>query len=140
MMHFIGSFRAEALPNNANVGDIAQIRLNKDQVYRDGYGNLACDKDLVVLTDDGCWNKYGVRNYYTKNYIMSIIKGDQIYASDMLELTNDELNTILKIADGFKELEINLISVDDWKYVINSKERDLMNKCIDVIKSKYKLY
>ena len=35
--NFIGSFRLEELPNTAKPGDIAQLRLNKDQVYRDGF-------------------------------------------------------------------------------------------------------
>ena len=36
--NFIGSFRLEELPNTAKPGDIAQLRLNKDQVYDDGHG------------------------------------------------------------------------------------------------------
>ena len=55
--NFIGSFRLEELPNTAKPGDIAQLRLNKDQVYRDGYGNLAVDKDFVMLSEDGWWNR-----------------------------------------------------------------------------------
>ena len=55
--NFIGSFRLEELPNTAKPGDIAQLRLNKDQVYRDGYGNLAVDKDFVMLSEDGCWDR-----------------------------------------------------------------------------------
>ena len=39
MNRFIGSFQLEELPENANPGDIAQLRLNKDQVYRDSFGN-----------------------------------------------------------------------------------------------------
>ena len=57
MNRFIGSFRLEELPNTAKPGDIAQLRLNKDQVYRDGYGNLAVDKDFVMLSEDGWWNR-----------------------------------------------------------------------------------
>ena len=55
--NFIGSFRLEELPNTAKPGDIAQLRLNKDQVYRDGFGNLAVDKDFVMLSEDGCWDR-----------------------------------------------------------------------------------
>ena len=55
--NFIGSFRLEELPNTAKPGDIAQLRLNKDQVYRDSYGNLAVDKDFVMLSEDGWWNR-----------------------------------------------------------------------------------
>ena len=57
MNRFIGSFQLEELPENANPGDIAQLRLNKDQVYRDGFGNLAVDKDFVMLSEDGCWDR-----------------------------------------------------------------------------------
>ena len=57
MNRFIGSFRLEELPNTAKPGDIAQLRLNKDQVYRDGFGNLAVDKDFVMLSEDGCWDR-----------------------------------------------------------------------------------
>ena len=57
MNRFIGSFQLEELPENANPGDIAQLRLNKDQVYRDSYGNLAVDKDFVMLSEDGWWNR-----------------------------------------------------------------------------------
>ena len=55
--NFIGSFRLEELPNTAKPGDIAQLRLNKDQVYRDGFGNLAVDKDFVMLSEDGWWDR-----------------------------------------------------------------------------------
>ena len=57
MNRFIGSFQLEELPENANPGDIAQLRLNKDQVYRDSFGNLAVDKDFVMLSEDGCWDR-----------------------------------------------------------------------------------
>ena len=55
--NFIGSFRLEELPNTAKPGDVAQLRLNKDQVYRDSFGNLAVDKDFVMLSEDGCWDR-----------------------------------------------------------------------------------
>ena len=35
--NFIGSFRLEELPNTAKPGDIAQLRLNTNPVYRDGF-------------------------------------------------------------------------------------------------------
>lgn len=96
MNRFIGSFQLEELPENANPGDIAQLRLNKDQVYRDAYGNLAVDRDLIILSEDGYWNKYEAKINSDKKYIMSFIKEDQIFVSDVIELTNDELNTIKK--------------------------------------------
>ena len=62
--NFIGSFRLEELPNTAKPGDIAQLRLNKDQVYRDGYGNLAVDKDFVMLSEDGCWDRKDIDSIF----------------------------------------------------------------------------
>ena len=65
--NFIGSFRLEELPNIAKPGDIAQLRLNKDQVYRDGYGNLAVDKDFVMLSEDGCWDRKDINTMNTSH-------------------------------------------------------------------------
>ena len=82
MNRFIGSFRLEELPNTAKPGDIAQLRLNKDQVYRDGYGNLAVDKDFVMLSEDGCWDRKDIDTIFYE------INKDK---DDFNELINDLL-------------------------------------------------
>ena len=91
--NFIGSFRLEELPNTAKPGDIAQLRLNKDQVYRDSYGNLAVDKDFVMLSEDGYWDRKDINTMNTSSKTEFLAKFDEINKDkdDFNELFKDLL-------------------------------------------------
>ena len=106
--NFIGSFRLEELPENANPGDIAQLRLNKDQVYRDGYGNLAVDKDFVMLSEDGCWDRKDINTMNTYN------KTDLLTKFYEINKDKDDFNEL------FKDL---LCKIGHPNYKINTNKR-----------------
>ena len=89
-INFIGSFRLEELPNTEKPGDIAQLRLNKDQVYRDSYGNLAVDKDFVMLSEDGCWDRKDINDMSTSD------KADFLTKFYKLNKDKEDFNELFK--------------------------------------------
>ena len=106
--NFIGSFRLEELPNTAKPGDIAQLRLNKDQVYRDSYGNLSVDKDFVMLSEDGYWDRKDINTMNTSNKTEFLTK--------FYEVNKDK--------DNFNELFKDLLcKIGHPNYKINTNKR-----------------
>lgn len=107
--NFIGSFRLEELPNTAKPGDIAQLRLNKDQVYRDSYGNLSVDKDFIIVSEDGYWNRKNINDMSTSD------KAD--FLTNFYELNKDkeDFNVL------FKDL---LFKIANPNYKINKNTKN----------------
>lgn len=116
--NFIGSFRLEELPNTAKPGDIAQLRLNKDQVYDDGHGHLLLDKDLIQVNKRNYWVKFNLKEF-------SII-------SNTSELDDDELKNELKIVEEYKDRNSRNLDRDE------SYSKEEIIEALDYIKEKEK--
>ena len=119
---YIGSFRLGEFPNNANINDIIQLISSKDQVYDDGHGHFAVDRDLLILNSEGYWIKFDPSAICNK-YLVSVTIDHESHISNLIALTNNDLITVQKLADGFinKDVNITVFSMETGATVIDSK-------------------
>ena len=107
------------MPNTAKPGDIAQLRLNKDQVYRDSYGNLSVDKDFIIVSEDGYWNRKDINDMSTSD------KAD--FLTNFYELNKDkEVETWIKRV----VLVVCILLTGVVYYIIGQDVRLLFNSAI----------
>ena len=128
--NFIGSFRLEELPKNANPGDIAQIRIPTEKHYADGKYNTILDKDLIIMTDRHGWVLFGSEDKLENkdnSYIMCIGSPININ-SNPFDIEPKNLKILNRIVKSFGSIKVIVIKASNYEIVMDSQDRSVFGK------------
>ena len=128
--NFIGSFRLEELPKNANPGDIAQIRIPIEKHYADGKYNTILDKDLIIMTDRYGWVLFGSEDKFEdkdNSYIMCIGSPININ-SNPFDIEPKNLKILNRIVKSFRPIKVIVIKSRNYEIVMDSQDPSVFDK------------
>ena len=128
--NFIGSFRLEELPKNANPGDIAQIRIPTEKQYVDGKYNTILDKDLIIMTYRHGWVLFGSEDNLEdkdNSYIMCIGSPINI-KSNPFDIEPKNLKILNRIVKSFGPIKVIVFKASNYEIVMDSQDPSVFGK------------